>query len=63
MTEIYHHKFSLFKLEEEVHNNGTFVYNFVMKSCFKYINTFDTLEKAKVAQKELKEKSIILPSY
>lgn len=33
------------------------------ESCFQYVATFDTLEEAKIAQKEYELKTIILSSY
>lgn len=64
-TEIVHHQFSLFQTEETYYE-----FNYVgdsscgySKSCFFLIDTFENLDKAKVTQKELKQKSIILPSY
>jgi len=62
MTEIYHHKFSLFKLERPYQNSTNYA-EILFTSCFEYINTFKTLKEAKSVQKELKYKSIILPSY
>jgi hypothetical protein len=62
MIEIYHHKFSLFKLENFIYLGNDETVRF-SERVFEYIDTFESLEKAKLAQKELKESSIILPSY
>ena len=58
--EIVHHKFSLFQIEESV---SVLNLPHLMKKCFMYINTFDSLDSAKSAQEKLKYKSIIIPSY
>lgn len=61
MIEITHHKFSLFRteiIEKDVHSNWR-----ISRGCFEFIETFDSLEEAKSAQKEYKESTIILPSY
>lgn len=50
METITHHKFSLFRTQKTKHNSQpTFRFT---SSCFDYLNTFDTLEEAKFAQKE-----------
>lgn len=54
METITHHKFSLFI----IHPTWK-----ITRGCFEFINTFNTLEEAKSAQKEYEEKTIILPSY
>lgn len=61
MEQITHHKFSLFiteRTENETHPAWK-----MTKGCFEFINTFNTLEEAKSAQKGYKEETIILPSY
>lgn len=66
MTEITHHKFSLFRLEKPYRKNIEVIGQFsdmLITPCFEYINTFDSLEQAKSVEKQLKYKSIILPSY
>lgn len=61
MEQITHHKFSLFRTENiENKEHPTFR---ITTSYFEFIGTFDSLEKAKSAQKEYKESTIILPSY
>lgn len=61
MQQIIHHKFSLFRTEKvEGESHPTFM---VVRGCFEFIETFDSLEEAKSAQKEYKESTIILPSY
>lgn len=57
MIEITHHKFSLFRTEKY------FSPSIIKQGCFEFINTFDSLEEAKSAQKEYEENTIILPSY
>lgn len=57
--EIAHHKFSLFLLETEF---GGFV-SCLYQECFQYIEAFSSLDEAQDAQKEYKQKSIILTSY
>lgn len=60
MPEITHHKFSLFRTEKPFESKSHFR---IKQGCFEFVNTFDTLEEAKLAQKEYKEETIILPSY
>jgi len=70
MEKIHHCNFSLFQIEQLI---GGHIWNLgrddeqvttsTSKGCFRYIKTFDNLEDAKIAQKEYKQKSIILPSY
>lgn len=57
--EITHHKFSLFRTERPY---GLGVSNLFM-ACFEFIATYNTLEEAKSAQKEIEGQTIILPSY
>lgn len=52
MKEIIHHKFSLFLVED-----------IFGEECFRYIDTFNTLEEAQEEQSKDNMKSIILPSY
>lgn len=59
-------KFSLFQIEKPYYGLSSYVGDFktvCIISCFEYINTYDTLEEAKIAQKEYKQKTLILPSY
>lgn len=35
----------------------------IIERVFRYIGTYDTLEEAYIAQKEIKQKTLILPSY
>ena len=58
MKEIAHHKFSLFLLETEFGFMSD-----LYQECFKYVETFNSLDEAKDAQKEYKRRTIILPSY
>ena len=58
METITHHKFSLFRTQKTI--NSTLQ---IASNCFDYLNTFDTLEEAKFAQKQHEEETIILPSY
>lgn len=59
MKEITHCKYSLFLLERNYGGWGSDL----MIECFEHIETFDTLEEAKSAQKEYKQKTLILPSF
>lgn len=54
------HKFSLFTTETIIAKQGD---SLLTKREMDYIETFNTLEEAKSAQKEYEEKTIILPSY
>lgn len=66
MKEIQHCKFSLFRLEKRFFPISTIVGEFnemLVQNCMEYIETYDTLDEAKIAQKEYKEKTIILNSY
>lgn len=51
-------KFSLFLLETEFGFMSD-----LYQECFKYVETFNSLDKAKEVQKEYKKRTIILPSY
>lgn len=66
MKEIQHCKFSLFRLEKPTigYNNTSYSDDSqLVQWCFEYIRTYDTLGEAKIAQKEYKQKTIILNSY
>ena len=66
MEKIHHCSFSLFRLEKNYFPVSSFVGEFnssIVERCFEFIETFDNLEDAKIAQKEYKQKSIILTSY
>lgn len=59
-------KYSLFRLEKLFHEPSMYIGEFTpifTQSCFEYIETFDTLGEAKIAQKGIKQKTIIIPSY
>lgn len=59
-------KFSLFLLEKKYYMDSTYIGDFtdtITEKCCIYVATFDTLEEAKLAQKEYELKTIILPSY
>lgn len=57
--EITHHKFSLCRTERPY---GLGASNLLM-TCFEFIATYNTLEEAKSAQKEIEYQTLILPSY
>lgn len=66
MKEIVHHKFSLFLLEKDLFPNTSIAEEFgsdFVESCFKYVETFNSLDEAQDVQKQYKQKSIILTSY
>lgn len=66
MKEIQHNNFSLFRLEKTFHKGLRYVGEFgsiITENCFEYIDTFDSLELAQSAQKEYKQKTIIIPTY
>ena len=52
------YKFSLFILEKPFYGSYS-----CTSGCFDYIETYDTLEAAQIAQKDYKQKTLILPSY
>ncbi len=54
--------YSLFLLERPVGHEYMHQGDFV-KRVFEFLQTFGTLEEAKLAQKTYKQKTIILPSY
>ena len=51
-------KYSLFQIEKIIQRHVPLV-----EKCFEYVKTYDTLEEAQIAQKENKNRSLILPSY
>ena len=57
--------YSLFLLEEKIYpDNGIgMTTSYFSKKSFQYVETFHTLEEAKLAQKDYELKTIILPSY
>ena len=57
MEKIHHCKFSLFVFEDFKITNS------ISGKPLLFIDSFDNLEEAKIAQKEFKQKTIILPSY
>lgn len=56
-------EYSLFLLEESYETEFTPIGSYLTKSCFEYVDTFDTLEQAKLEQKKYKLKTIIIPTY
>ena len=59
-------KYNLFRLEKIFHEPSMYIGEFTpvfTQSCFEYILTFETLKFAQSAQKEIKQKTIIIPSY
>lgn len=66
MKEIQHNKFSLIQIERKVHISSSYIGEFsptVIEKCFIFLETCDTLEEAQSAQKEYRQKTIILTSY
>lgn len=57
MKEIQHNKYSLFFLENYKQTDN------VIGQPLLYISTYTTLEEAQSAQKEFKNKTLILPSF
>lgn len=53
-------KYSLFQTEKIIDDRSTFK---TIEKCFIYLETFDGLEQAQIAQKENKNGTLILPSY
>lgn len=53
-------RYSLFLLEKAVMHNSMVV---LLEECCIHLGTYDTLEEAQSAQKETKQKSIILQSF
>ena len=51
--------YSLFLLEKSVGGWGSEL----IEQCFLYVETYDTLEEVQLAQKEFKQKTIILASW
>lgn len=61
MKEIIHHKYTLFALEKRA---GFFSEDYMTsEDAFIFLETCDTLEEAQFAQKEYKQKTIILSSW
>lgn len=59
-------KFSLFQIEKRYHKGLSYVGEFgsmITEKCFIYIDSYDSLEDAKVAQKEFISKSLIMKTY
>ena len=59
-------KYSLFLLEKEVFIMANYIggkTSKITEKCMEYVETYNTLEEAKTAQKETIQKTIILPSY
>ena len=64
-------KFSLFQIEKSYYKTISYIKqcyigefgDMITESCFIYIGSYDSLEDAKVAQKEFKNKSLIIKSY
>jgi hypothetical protein len=58
--------YSLFLLERNFYPQSTIIGEFraeVTEKCFEYLDTYNTLEEAKIAQKKIEQKSLILQSY
>lgn len=58
--------YSLFRIEKQYHKGLSYVGmagSIITERCFEYIETYDTLEEAKIAQKENKQKTLILQSF
>ncbi len=51
-------KYSLFKIEKKSDNP-----HYVFEDCFEYVETFNNLESAKVAQKTFRGRSLIIKTY
>ena len=59
-------KFSLFQVEKKYRKMPIYVGEFmdvITEKCFIYIDSYDSLEDVKVAQKELINKSLIMKTY
>jgi len=58
--------YSLFRIEKKYHKGlrslGTSG-SIMIEKCFEYLDTYDTLEEAEIAQKENKQKTLILQSF
>jgi len=66
MKEIQHNKFSLIQIEKIYYPPLTLVGGFkdsVTEKCFIHLDTFDFLEEAQSAQKECKQKTLIISSW
>lgn len=59
-------KYSLFQTEKPYYETSSYIGEFkaiFTQNCFLYLNTYNTLEAAQIAQKENKNRTLILPSY
>ena len=59
-------KFSLFQIEKRYHKGLSYVGEFggmITEKCFIHIDSYDSLDDAKVAQKEFISKSLIMKTY
>jgi len=56
-------KFSLFLLEKAVRGTSNQNGEVLLEECCILLETYDTIEEAQIAQKEYKQKTIILNSY
>jgi hypothetical protein len=56
-------KFSLFLLEKAVRGTSNQNGDVLLEECCIHLETYNTLDEAQIAQKEYKQKTIILPSY
>jgi hypothetical protein len=61
-------KYSLFLLEKQVYHGSSrddfgLFGDYVTEECCIHLETYNTLEEAQIAQKEYKQKTIILNSY
>ena len=66
MKEIQHNKFSLIQIERKVHISSSYIGEFnstMIERCFVLLETFNNLEDAQLAQKENKNKSLIISSW
>ena len=66
MKEIQHNKFSLIQIEKIYYPPLTLAGDFkdiVTEKCFIHLDTFDFLEDAQLAQKENKQKTLIVSSW
>jgi hypothetical protein len=56
-------KYSLFLLEKFISTEYTSIGIYLSESCFEYVDTYETLEKAQEMQKHFEQKTIILASW
>ena len=66
MKEIQHNKFSLIQIEKTYYPPPTLVGDFknsITEKCFILLDTFDFLEEVQSAQKENKQKTLIISSW